>query len=141
MYSINTVLLIGCFIVLFSFIISILESSRILNIFSNSLIPFLNVFKIPSNLSNGIASGILEFTNGISKVASIPNKSISINIIICSFLLGFGGISVSLQILSIISKAKISIKPYLIGKLLQGTLAAVYTYLIINFMPIFNLNL
>ena len=141
MSAINSILLIGGFIVLFSVIISILESSGILNVFSNLLIPILSVFKISTSFANGIASGILELTNGVCKIAQIPNKSISTNIITCSFLLGFGGISVSLQILSIISKAKISIKPYLIGKLLQGSLAAVYTYLFICYIPIFNLNL
>jgi len=47
--------------------------------------------------------------------------------------LGFGGISVLLQVYSIASNAKISIKPYIIGKLFQGTLAALYTFLHIWF--------
>lgn len=139
--AINTVLLIGGFIVLFSVIISILENSRIINISSVLIEPALNVLRIPSTYSNGIISGIVELINGISKIALIPNKSISINIIICAFLIGFGGFSVCLQILSIISNAKISIKPYIIGKLLQGSLAAVYTYLFINYIPIFSFNL
>lgn len=141
MNSINTVLLIGGFIILFSIIISILESSGILNLFSNLLKPALEILIIPSSFSKGILSGIIELTNGIASIAVIPNKSISINIIICAFLIGFGGLSVCIQILSIISKSKISIKPYIIGKLLQGTLAAVYTYLFICYIPIFNLNL
>lgn len=139
--AINNVLLIGGFIVLFSIIISILENSGVLDLFSNLLKPTLNILKIPSSFIKGTLSGIIELTNGIANIASIPNKSISVNIIICAFLIGFGGFSVCLQILSIISKAKISIKPYIIGKLLQGTLAAVYTYLIIYFVPIFNFNL
>ena len=141
MNAINTTLLIGGFIVLFSIIISILENSKMLDLLSHILEPMLSFFRIPSSFSNGILCGILELTNGIANIALIPNKSISTNMIICSFLLGFGGFCVCLQILSIISKAKISIKPYIIGKLLQGTLAAVYTYLIINFIPIFNFNL
>ena len=141
MNAINTVLLIGGFIVLFSIIISILENSKVLTMFSNIFGPVFNILKVPSSFANGIISGILELTNGVSKITLIPNKSISINIIICAFLIGFGGVSVCLQILSIISKAKISIKPYLIGKLLQGCLAAVYTYLIIYFVPMFNFNL
>lgn len=139
--AINSVLLIGGFIVLFCIVITILESSNILNVFSVLLTPVLTFFKIPISFANGIACGILELTNGVCKVSLIPNKLISTNIIICAFLLGFGGISISLQILSIISKAKISIKPYIIGKLLQGTLAAVYTYLIIYFVPMFNFDL
>ena len=117
MSAINTVLLIGGFIVLFSVVVSILENSILLNISS----PFVN----------GFISGILEITNGVSKITSIP--VISLSLIICAFLIGFGGVSVCLQILSIISKANISIKPYILGKLLQGILAAVYTYLFIIF--------
>lgn len=141
MNAINNVLLIGGFIILFSIIISILQNSGILDLLSNLLKPTLNIFKIPSSFSKGTISGIIELTNGVANIALIPNKSISINIIICAFLIGFGGLSVCLQILSIISKAKISIKPYIIGKLLQGILAAAYTYLIIYFIPIFNFNL
>ena len=32
-------------------------------------------------------------------------------------------------------------KPYIIGKLLQGTLAAIYTYILINNIIFFNLDL
>lgn len=141
MSAINTIFLIGGFIVLFSVIISILENSKILDILSNFISPILNIFGISASYANGILTGLLELTNGVCNVASIPNKSISTNIIVCAFLLGFGGISVTLQILSITSKAKISIKPYIIGKLLQGTIAAIYTYIFLNTFWFLNYNL
>ena len=75
----------------------------------------------------------------VCNIANISNKSISTNIIICAFLLGFGGISIMLQILSITSKVKLSIKPYIIGKLLQAIFAAIYTYIFIYTIPVFNL--
>ena len=141
MSAINTIFLIGGFIVLFSVIISILENSGISDIISHLMYPIFNVFKIPSYYANGIFTGILELTNGVCNIANIASKAISTNIIICAFLLGFGGISIMLQILSITSKAKISIKPYIIGKLLQGTFAAFYTYIFIYTVPFLNLNL
>lgn len=141
MNAINTIFLIGGFIVLFSVIISILKSSRILEILGNTLSPLLNIFGISNNFLEGTITGILELTNGICSIASIPNKYISSNIIICAFLLGFGGISIMLQILSITSKSKISIKPYIIGKFLQAIFATIYTYIIIYSVPFFNLNL
>lgn len=141
MNAINTIFLIGGFIVLFSVIISILENSKVLGILTNFISPILNVFRIPLNYADGILTGILELTNGVCLVAGISNKSISTNIIICAFLLGFGGISILLQILSITSKARISIKPYLIGKLLQGTFAAIYTYIFLNTFWFLNLDL
>ena len=141
MSAINTIFLIGGFIVLFSVIISILENSGTLKGLSHLIHPILNIIKIPFSYANSIFTGILEVTNGVYNVVNITNRFISTNIIICAFLLGFGGISIMLQILSIISKAKISIKPYIIGKLLQGIFAAIYTYIFIYAIPFFNLNL
>ena len=141
MSAINTIFLIGGFIVLFSVIISILKSSKILEGLSDAISPFLNTFGISDKFSEGIIIGLIELTNGVCAISSISNKCISTNIIICAFLLGFGGISIALQILSITSKAKISIKPYLIGKLLQGTFAAFYTYIFLNTFWFLNLDL
>lgn len=94
-----------------------------------------NVFASP------LISGFLEITNGINSISCIASKKLSINIIISAFLLGFGGISVLLQVWSITSKTDLSIKPYLYGKLLQGIFAAFYTYIFINVIPFFNFDL
>jgi len=139
--AINTIFLIGGFIVLFSVVISILENSGILDSLAHLIYPILSIFNVPISFADGIFTGLLELTNGVCNIANITCKSISTNIIVCSFLLGFGGISIALQILSIVSKAKISIKPYIIGKLLQGIFAAIYTYVFIYTIPVFNLNL
>ena len=141
MSAINTIFLIGGFIVLFSVIISILENSGTLHALTHLIHPILNIFKIPVSYADGIFTGLLEVTNGLCNISNITNKNISTNVIICAFLLGFGGISIMLQILSIVSKVKISIKPYIIGKLMQGIFAAIYTYIFIYAIPVFNLNL
>lgn len=54
-----------------------------------------------------------------------------ISILLTSFLLGFGGISVLLQVYSIIVKQNISIKPYFYGKLLQGLFSVLFTFILI----------
>lgn len=139
--SSKTIIMIGGFVVIFSVIISILSTSRILQILSYALYPILNFTGIHLSLSTPIISGIIELTNGVSMVASLVSKNISINIVVCAFLIGFGGISVLLQVLSIISKSDMSIKKYFYGKILQGIIAASYTYILINTLPFFNLNL
>lgn len=141
MNSISTIFLIGGFVVLFSVVISILNNIGILNLFVNLISPLSNVFGISDKYLKGIITGLIELTNGVCDIALIANKNISSNIIICAFLLGFGGISVALQVLSITSKNNISIKPYLLGKFLQGCFAALYTYLILNNFCFLNLNL
>ena len=99
-----------------------------LNVFCMFLSPLLNMLKIPTTYTESIITGIIEVTNGV-KLAAIGANPFSI--IICSFLLGFGGISVLLQVLSITSESKISIKPYILGKFLQACISAIIMYFLI----------
>ena len=123
----STILLIGGFVVFFSVLISMLNSSEILDLFCKILGSIFNIFKIPMDYWNGIVTGIIELTNGV-KMTALNISPISI--IVCSFLLGFGSISVLLQVLSITSEAKISIKPYILGKILQACFSAIFMYLL-----------
>lgn len=120
------------YIIIFSIIINILITSGILNIFGN----FENSIWI-----KGSILGIFEITNGINFISNIAIKSLAPNIILTSFLLGFGGISVLMQVYSIIAKTDLSIKPYIIGKILHGTFSALYTFIFIYFFPIFNFTI
>lgn len=139
--SSKTIIMIGGFVVIFSVIISILNTSGLLELLSYILYPVLKSLNIDISFAKSIISGIIELTNGVSTVAGIASKSISTNIILCAFLLGFGGLSVLLQVLSIISKSDLSIKKYFFGKLLQGIIAALYTYILITLIPMLSLNL
>lgn len=139
--AINTTLIIGGFVVLFSIIISILNSSKLILVLSNLITPVANFFNINIKFCVPIISGIIELTNGVSMVAGISNKLLSTNIIITAFLLGFGGISVVLQIYAIIADCDISIFPYILGKFLQGIFASIYTFIFIKIFPFFNFDI
>ena len=141
MTSINTILMIGGFVVLFSVIISILNNSKIFELLEFAFSPLLNTLNIPASFASGLFAGIIELTNGVSVIAHITFKAISLNIIVSAFLLGFGGISIMLQVLSITSTSDISIKPYIIGKVLQGLFAGFYTYLLVSNFAIFNFDI
>ena len=135
--AIKSILMIGGFVTIFSVILSILNNTKILTIISYFI---SNIFHINPDYIVGLITGFLEFTNGLYKISTINNKMLSINLILSSFIIGFGGISVTLQVLNIISKNKLSIKTYIFGKLLHGTISALFTFLILS-VPIFSLNL
>ena len=139
--SISTIMMIGGFIIIFSSIISIFRASGLLHMISLTLSPVFNSFNIDSRFIEPLFTGLLEVTNGLNLIASVKIKAISINIILASFILGFGGISVLLQVWSVISKTDLSIKPYFYGKLLQGIISAILTFIFINIFPFFNLDL
>lgn len=124
--SIITITNIGGFIILFSVIISILNSSGFFEI-TSLLFEKIN---IPKDLGNGIIGGIVELTNGVKNISLLSYTNI--NICIVSFLIGFGGLSVLFQVYSIIAKENISVKPYFYGKILQGVLSFIITFILLN---------
>lgn len=125
--SIFTLLNIGGFIVLFSVIISILDNSGLINTLSN-LFSFLG---INSQILNSFLFGFIELTNGVSLTSKYFYTFPTISILTTSFILGFGGLSVLLQVYSIIAKENISIKPYFYGKLLQGIISVFITFILL----------
>lgn len=135
--GIKSVLMIGGFVTIFSVLLSILNNTKILTITSLFI---SNILHIKPDYIVGLMTGFLEFTNGLYKISTIHSKMLSINLVLSSFIIGFGGISVTLQVLNIISKNKLSIKTYILGKLLHGIISGLYTFLILS-IPIFSLNL
>lgn len=135
--GIKTILMIGGFVTLFSVIISILKRTKILITIAGIISYLLHV---DSDLVLGLLTGIIEFTNGLSIISNIHLKNISINLILSSFLLGFGGISVTLQVLSIISKNRLSGRKYLYGKILHALIASLLTFIVLQ-IPLFNFDL
>ncbi|MCL2342170.1 MAG: hypothetical protein FWC53_03905 [Firmicutes bacterium] len=89
MNAINLILLIGGFVILFSVIISILENSSILSVLSKLISPVMSILGIDSNYAGGIIAGFIELTNGVSLVSLVVSKTISVSVVICSFLIGF----------------------------------------------------
>ena len=133
--------MIGGFVVIFSVIISILNQTHALDFLAKFLNPILSFIGFDIDFAKPVLSGIIELTNGVNQVASLHIKAISQNVILCAFLLGFGGFSVLLQVFSIVAKTDLSMKKYFIGKLLQGVFAAIYTFLALKFMPFINLDI
>jgi len=138
--SVSTVLMIGGFIIVFSIIISILDKSGLLSLTSRMLSPFLEFLGFDSDFAKPLLGGIIELTNGVSMVSKVSIKSITQNVVLIAFLLGFGGISILLQVFSIISSTDLSINKYILGKFLQGIFAAIYTYFAFKLFPFLSLD-
>lgn len=125
--SFKTTGMIFGFIIMFSIINNILLTSGILKLFPSAII--------------GSILSTCEITNGINYISMIKSSNLTIQLILTSFFLGFGGISVLMQVYSIISKTDLSIKPYILGKLLHGLTSAIYTLIIILLFPCFSFKI
>lgn len=120
-------------------------SKAILNSF-NTLFLILGtiiVFLIITNLLNeyiafnplikGIISGILEMTGGISNISTL-NISLKLKSTLIGMILSFGGISVHMQVKSIISDTPIKYQPYLVARLLHSSITGILIYYLFDFI-------
>ncbi|MDD4495297.1 MAG: hypothetical protein PHV32_13325, partial [Eubacteriales bacterium] len=129
--SVNTGLLIGGYIILFSVIIGMLNDTGALTPIS-SFIFSLTGNEADGSLAAGIVSGIIEITSGTYLISAVQSISLPFKLAATSFVIGWAGLSVHSQVKSVISKSDLSMKIYLWGKQLQGLIAAVYSYIFVS---------
>lgn len=101
--ALSSILLVGAYVCVFSVICE--------------MIGVLGVFSHLSVLWSGFFSGIMEITNGISKIATLQADALSIAVI--TALVSFGGLSINLQSLALLSPLKISKTRYFALKTIQ----------------------
>ena len=141
--SISTLLLVCGFIIFFGVVGTILDKTGITPFISNLagqiFINFGSSKEAVTNLTTGCLKGFLEITNGL-KILSTSSLDYKILLPIMATILGFGGISVHMQVASIISHTDLSMKPYLLGKTLHAAFAGLITYLTLNQTNLFQLE-
>ncbi|CUB24889.1 Sporulation integral membrane protein YlbJ [Bacillus subtilis] len=127
--SVQTLLMVGGFIILFSVfnrLLSVVQLTDILSVFTKGV---LTLFQLPAQLDIPLLSGMFEITLG-SKLVSEADVSLLQKAIVVSFILGFSGFSVQAQVAGILSETDIRFKPFFIARLLQGVYAAVFVMLL-----------
>ncbi len=124
--SIDSILLIGGFVIIYSVIIELLFISKG---FNSVIIMTSNYLHIKPDLIKGVLAGIIELTTGCKRIAE-SEISLIVKILLCNFLIGWGGLSIHSQALSFISLTDLNSYLYLFSKLLHGILSTIYTYII-----------
>ena len=120
--SMNSIFLIGGFIIFYSVVVEILFVSKFLNIIHH-------IIPIDIELLEGLLAGILELTTGCKKISS-SNMDLIKKISIINFLIGWGGISIHSQALAFISNTDINGKLYVVGKFCHGIFSTMYGLLL-----------
>ncbi|NBI06869.1 sporulation integral membrane protein YlbJ [Senegalia massiliensis] len=139
--AMNTILIIGGFIIFYSVVIESLNSLNIVYYIMKSF-ENIGVF-IEEDIIKGFLFGIIEITNG-TKILSQSIESNSLHIyVLVSILIGWSGISIHSQALSFFSKIDINNRIYLFSKLMHGLFAGAFTIilykpLMIKSISVFN---
>lgn len=82
------------------------------------------IFKDPENIFSTFIIGITEMTTGL-KYLSLSDQSIITKILLSTFFLSFGGLSVHFQIMSILNEKKVKYLPFLISRIIHGIISTI----------------
>lgn len=119
---------IGGYIILFSVIIKLFNK---INFF---YIPFLT--GIVKKLASFLIQGSIEISSG-SSIIALSTLPMEFKLILLSFIISFGGLSILGQVTTVVSGTGINIKKYALSKLTQGGLSSLVCFFILK-MNIFS---
>lgn len=129
--AVQTLLLIGGFIILFSVLIHLIKYIGIHIIFSYLIAQLFEWLSLSPSLSEPFLAGILEMTLGSQMISSTTIQiPLVFKLSLVSFLIGWNGLSIHAQIASIISRTNIRYAPYFFAKILHGCFASLFTLFI-----------
>ncbi len=133
--SIQTLLVVGGFIILFSVFNKVLTLVHFIDVIGLALSLLLAILQLPIELSPAIISGLFEMTMGAQRVSETESALLMQQVIVVSFLLGFSGFSIQAQVASLLADTDIRFQPFFIGRLLQGFFAAFIAFIL--FRPLY----
>lgn len=119
--SMNSLLLIGGFIIFYSVVIKLL--------FALPIFTYNYGYIINPTIIQGLMAGIIELTTGCKMVAS-SEINLPIKIALLNFIIAWGGLSIHSQALAFLSNTDLGGRKYLLAKFLHGLLAFLYSILL-----------
>lgn len=129
--SMNTIMLVGGFIIVFSVFIRIMTVVGITDVLNSLFTVFLSFIGYSTNLAPALVSGLLEIDLG-TLAASQANAPLIEKVAVTSAIIAWSGLSVHGQVASIVIESGIRMTPYIAGRLLHAILAAILTVLFLG---------
>jgi sporulation integral membrane protein YlbJ len=114
--STDLILIIGGFIILFSVLIETLKHTIFLK----------------NNMLSCFLLGSFEMTNGVYGTKFLET-SLLLKSVLSSFLIGFGGLSITFQTLTILKNTDLKIKKYIFAKIIHGIFSSIYCIFLYGF--------
>lgn len=124
--SVISILIVGAIITVFYILSNLLFS---LNLLSPIIYLFRLVFN-DFNIAKGVVFGLFECTQGLKVLASYGLYALPL----CASLCGFGGLSILMQSVAYLKKAKIKTAPFFISKIISAVLNFIFCFIICLFL-------
>lgn len=127
--SMNTILLIGGFIILFSVFLQILSVLGVTDALTTAFAGSLSLIGFNVNLAPAMVSGLFEIDLG-ALAASQADAPLIEKVVIASGIIAWSGLSVHGQVASIVIESGIRMLPYMIARFLHAIIAGLITIIL-----------
>jgi sporulation integral membrane protein YlbJ len=128
--SIQTLLMVGGFIILFSVINKLLYHLHITAALAKAIEVLLSSLSFPDMLSIPFIAGLFEITSGSQLTSQVQDATLLQKAIITSFILAFSGFSVQAQVASILAQTDIRFQPFFFARIIHGIFAGLFTLIL-----------
>ena len=122
------------FVVFFTVVIQMLVTSGFLPGLAQVLGTVLAPFGMTAEWAQRLLTGVVEISSGVWTLSG--DGTLTGRLTMAAFMLGWAGISVHCQVLSFLGDSGLSPRTYLMGKLLHGGLAALFTAGLARVVPL-----
>ncbi len=130
--SIETLLLVGGFIILLSVVIRILDLMGLVALLGRGIGTLLDLAGLSPALAAPLVSGFFEIDLGCQAAASASGAAMGEKLIALGMIIAWSGLSVHCQVASIIAKTDLRIAPYLAARGIHALIAGAYTALLLG---------
>lgn len=121
------------FVIFFTVVIQMLVTSGFLPGLAQVLGTVLAPFGMTPEWARRLLTGLVEISSGVWTLSG--EGTLRGRLTMAAFILGWAGISVHCQVLSFLGDSGLSPRTYLLGKLLHGGLAALFTAALARLVP------
>lgn len=122
------------FVVFFAILIALLSTLGVFPALGSWLSSLLRFTGQPAAFFETLLSGFLEITSGAKLIGASP-LPLPVQIWQCAAILGWAGLSVHCQVLSLLTGTGLSPRRYFLGKLLQSGLSLCFALLALRLFP------
>lgn len=127
--SFQTTINICGFVIFFTVFIKMLFLSGLLPALAALIGSIFSPFGFDGVWAERLLTGFIELTCGVWSLQGAAGE-LSRSMAMAAFMLGWAGLSIHCQVLSFIGSSGLSVKTYIYGKFLQGSISAVFAYFI-----------
>ena len=125
--SVQTLLMVGGFVILFAVVIDILTRIGLVAWVSAGLAWLLHPVGIGQAGASSLVSGLFEITIGAKAASAAPGPLLQ-RLVLCNAIIAWSGLSVFAQVAAVSQGTGISLRPYVLARVLQSVLAGALTF-------------